>query len=277
MVRSTRSGRREFLRLSTSAFLAAHARVVDGFGQRPRAPGQPLIREIELLAGVPLAELRTFYCGLLGLDATHDSPARLTIQTGATSLTFVPATTGEPRPFYHFAFNIPENKIIGALGWQQERSPLLPIPPRNRAAGYPPSVVDYSHWNAHSVFFLDPAGNVVEYIARHDLPNATPGPFTCRDILYASEIAFIVDDVRTGAAAVRDVGALPQYRGGDDNFMAIGDEQGLLLVMKRGRILNFDPSSTEKAARIFTTRVTIAAAGATDFQWPGSPYSIRLT
>jgi catechol-2,3-dioxygenase len=49
---------------------------------------------------------------------------------------------------------------------------MLPIPERNRAAGFPPEVVDYSHWNAHSIFFLDPAGTVVEYIARHDLKNA---------------------------------------------------------------------------------------------------------
>jgi len=256
-----RSRRREFLRFSASAFMAAHARIVAGFDQRTAASGQPLIREIELLSG---------------LRASHDSPERLTLQAGSTNLTFLPASGADARSFYHFAFNIPENKILDALRWQQERSPLLPIPARNRAAGYPADIVDYSHWNAHSVFFLDPAGNVVEYIARHDLANAAPGPFTARDILYASEIAFVVDEVRAGASAVREVGALAQYRGGDDNFMAIGDEHGLLLVMKRGRILNFDPSSPEKAARIFPTRVTIRGARATDFQWPGSPYAIRV-
>ena len=271
-----RSRRREFLRFSASAFIAAHARVVAGFDQRAAPSRQPLIREIELLSGVSLAELKAFYSGRLGLVARHDSPERLTLQAGATNLTFVPAGRADARPFYHFAFNIPENKILDALRWQQERSPMLPIPPRNRAAGYPASVVDYSHWNAHSVFFLDPAGNVVEYIARHDLANAAPGPFTERDILHASEIAFVVDDVRSGASAVRDVGALAQYRGGDDNFMAIGDEHGLLLVMRRGRILNFDSSSTEKAAGIFPTQVTIRGARATDFQWPGRPYAIRV-
>jgi catechol 2,3-dioxygenase-like lactoylglutathione lyase family enzyme len=271
-----RSRRREFLGFSAAAFVAAHARVVAGLGH-PAAPSRPpLISEIELLSGVDLAELKAFYSGLLGLTASHDSAERLTLQAGSTSLTFVPGSGADTRPFYHFAFNIPENKILDALGWQQKRSPLLPIPPRNRAAGYPDNVVDYSHWNAHSVFFLDPAGNVVEYIARHDLANAAPGPFSARDILYASEIAFIVDDVRSGARAVRDVGALAQYRGGDDNFMAIGDEHGLLLVMKRGRILNFDPSTTEKAARIFQTRVTVRGTRATDFQWPGSPYAIRV-
>ena len=55
---------------------------------------------------------------------------------------------------------------------------MLPIPERNRAAGLPPDIVDYSHWNAHSIFFLDPGGNVVEYIARHDLKNGAPGAFS---------------------------------------------------------------------------------------------------
>jgi hypothetical protein len=50
----------------------------------------------------------------------------------------------------HVAFQYSENKIVAAREWQLARSPLLPIPERNRAAGLPPDVVDYSHWNARS-------------------------------------------------------------------------------------------------------------------------------
>jgi hypothetical protein len=40
---------------------------------------------------------------------------------------------------------------------------------------------------------------------RHDLGNAVPGPFTSRDILYASEIAFVADDVPATAETLRGV------------------------------------------------------------------------
>ena len=78
-------------------------------------------------------------------------------------------------------------------------------------------MVDFSHWNAHSVFFYDPAGNVVEYIARHDLKNAAPGGFGSADILYASEIAWIVDDVAATASTLKKVVGIDQYRGASED------------------------------------------------------------
>src|SRR5262249_7227454 len=102
-----------------------------------------------------------------------------------------------------------------------------------RDADYPNDVVNYSHWNAHSIFFFDPAQNVVEYIARHALRNRAEGSFDSRQILYASEIAFVVDEVAAAAQRMREAVGLDQYRGGDDQFRAIGDERGLLLVMCR--------------------------------------------
>ena len=121
-----------------------------------------------------MSAMKAFYGKTLDLRIMDERPDRFSVEAGETRMTFVSSTDtvdGRP-PFYHFAFNIPENKILKALEWQKARTPMLSIPERNRAAGYPPEVVDYSHWNAHSVFFLDPAGNVVEYIARHDLKNS---------------------------------------------------------------------------------------------------------
>ncbi len=124
------------------------------------------ILSLELLSAAPLATMRDFYQRLLGLRVVDDQPERLTIAAGETTLTFVNAEPDDGKPFYHFAFNIPENKIEAASNWQRERTPLLPIPPRLQDSRYPNDVVNYAHWNAHSVFFFDPAGNVVEYIAR---------------------------------------------------------------------------------------------------------------
>jgi catechol 2,3-dioxygenase-like lactoylglutathione lyase family enzyme len=270
-------GRREFLTISAAAFLAAHVRPSAGEPvSRNAIGGAPRISALELLTAAPLSAMKTFYSGALGLRTVDERTNRLTIAAGTTRLTFLPGTPADGQPFYHFAFNIPENKILSALAWQKARSPLLPIPPRNRAAGYPDEVVDYSHWNAHSIFFLDPGGNVVEYIARHDLSNSAAGVFGPEDILYASEIAFVVDDVRSAAAALKPAAGIEQYRGGDEQFMALGDEAGLLLIMKRGRILNFDPSTREKAAGVFPTRAAVRGPVGGEHKWTGFPYSVTV-
>ncbi len=237
----------------------------------------PRILSLELLSGAPISVMKAFYGKTLDLAILEEHADRLTIQAGETRITFVNSSDtvdGRP-PFYHFAFNIPENKILKALDWQKARTPMLPIPERNRAAGFPPEVVDYSHWNAHSIFFLDPAGNVVEYIARHDLKNGDSNAFSWGDVLYASEIGLIVDDVAATAAMLTDVAAVPQYRGGSDQFMAMGDEFGLLLVMKRGRIIDFT-SDPHNGVRVYRTGVTVRGPKPTKYQFADYPYQLGV-
>ena len=55
-------------------------------------------------------------------------------------------------------------------------------------------------------------------------------------------------------------------------LQSLGDEEGFVLVMRRGRILNFDPASDAKAARVYATRVqlrgsTVATTGIDNFPY----------
>jgi catechol-2,3-dioxygenase len=136
-------------------------------------------------------------------------------------------------------------------------------------------VVHYRHWNAHSVFFFDPAGNVVEYIARHDLKNGTPGDFGSADILYASEIAFVVDDVSAEAGRLREAVGLGEYTGTSDQFAALGDAHGLLLVMKRGRLISFE-AAERKTVSVFPTVATVRGARPSKYVLPEFPYEITV-
>jgi catechol 2,3-dioxygenase-like lactoylglutathione lyase family enzyme len=233
----------------------------------------PRIASLELLTAAPLAEMTRFYRDTIGLRVLDEKKDRVTIAGGATSVTFVAAGADAGKPFYHFAFNIPENKIRAARDWQRERTPLIPVPERLRDPEYPDDIVDYSHWNAHSVFFFDPAENVVEYIARHDLSNAAPGGFDTSDILYASEIAFVVDDVPQAAGVLRGVASVPQYRGGDEQFAALGDEHGLLLVFHRGRVISLASERT-KAADVFPVVARVRGAASAKPVLPSYPYTI---
>lgn len=190
-----------------------------------------------------IAELETFYGHELGLP-TQRHGEKLTIDAGATRIVF--SATTEGKPFYHFAFNIPENKLESAVKWQKKRTELVR---RNNQ-----DVVHFSKWNADSVFFRDPAENLLEYIARHDLENAATGEFTTTDILYASEIGLVVDDIPKTVTAAKTHLNLDIYRDNAQNFASIGDEHALLVVMKRNR--KWFPAR-KRPAKVFPINATI--------------------
>jgi hypothetical protein len=276
--------RRHFLgsAATTAAFFAMHDSPLLGT-QLPAAAALqmdtkvPRILGLELLSGAPMAAMKQFYGKTLDLRLLDERDDRFTVEAGESRITFVnSAETVDGRPpFYHVAFNIPENKIVKALEWQKARSPILAIPERNRAAGFPPEVVDYQHWNAHSVFFLDPAGNVLEYIARHDLKNPDNAPFGWSDILYVSEIALIADDVPAMAETLKGTASVAQYRNGDADFMAMGDEYGLVLVMRRGRVIDFT-GNAENGVRVYPTGITLRGAAAAKHQLAGHPFALTI-
>lgn len=231
------------------------------------------ILSLRLLTAAPLAKMKDFYHGRLGLPVLEEQSDQITIGAGATPITFVNAGHAHGEPFYHFAFNIPENKLLLAREWQRERAPLILSPPNRRDPRYPDDVRHFPNWNAHSVFFWDAANNIVEYIARHDLKNSDPGPFTSEDILYASEIGFVVDDVSATALKLKKDLALSPYPLGTDHLWAMGDEHSLLLVLKEGLLWGANTDSPKKFD-VFPTVVGICGVKPTKYVIPDYPYEI---
>lgn len=266
--------RRKFLHLSTSASVLAIINAHTAFAQwgcsvsKDRIKGSARITALRLLTTTSLAEMKKFYAETIGLPVVTDKPEELTIKAGETTITFI-RSNEENRPFYHFAFNIPENKIQKALEWQRKKTPVIHPNPE----GTKDQVVNFAHWNAHSIFFLDPAGNLLEYIARHGLANATEGDFSVNDILYASEIAFIVDDVNASGKELQTGLNIKEYKPLTHNFWPIGDESGLLLVLQKGRVWSSNPGQKNETA-VFKTSATVKTDGNQDWKFPGYPYEI---
>ena len=57
--------------------------------------------------------------------------------------------------------------------------------------------------------------------------------------------------------------------------MAMGDEYGLLLVMKRGRVIDFT-AKPENGARVYRTAVTVRGSKATKHQLADYPYLLDV-
>ena len=225
------------------------------------------IRALVLHAADPQA-LAPFYRDTLGLDVCEASAGDVVVQAGATRVTFRPAEPGSA-PYYHVAFNIPENKIERAIEWAAPRFPLIHVP----GVGEP--LVHFEAINAHSVYFWDPAGNLVELIARHDLNNAREGPFDFQDIRSCSEIGLVVDDVQRTVERLDEtfgVGVYPAGRTPSDTFSMVGDATGTFILVLRDRTWLM---TDDLPGRVFPTEVTLAGTGGAELRFPGFPYVIR--
>jgi len=277
--------RRQFLKTTTTStaalWMAAHTELGLGASlltsSAPKSDGAKQghrIQSLRLSTAVALHEMKAFYHDLLGLPVLEESKSEITFAGGLTPITFVKSDPADGNPFYHVAFNIPENKLLAAHAWQKERTALLPPRPHRyddlHDKDFPDDVIHFKTWNSHSVFFLDPAGSLIEYIARHDLDNGAEGSFSTKDILYASEIGFVVDDVAEVAESIKQEFGLDNYRG----VWTVGDEYGLLLVLSNGYPWGSVPADRPKG--IFPTMARIRSKKAAAFKIPGYPYQITV-
>lgn len=207
-----------------------------------------------------LGSQEQFYRDILHLP-TVASDGALLVQVGSTQLVFRQAEM-EPGQAYHFAFNIPENRFEEARTWLAGRVPLL-------ESNTGEDSFNFANWNAHATYFRDPAGNILELIARHGLNNASDLPFDARGLLCISEIGLTSDDVKHIVGSLQGLG-LPIYDGeGSDNFTAVGDEHGLFIVVKRGRTW-FPDFGTP--ADCLPLNVTFSMAPAATATLSGPPY-----
>jgi len=119
-------------------------------------------------------EAPAFYERALGLPRDGDA-----IRIGETVLRFEP---GDGEPFYHFALLVPGDRFDPALAWARERVEILG------------DVFDAEAWDARAVYFHDPAGNIVELIAHHELEqNGRVGDFGGDELVGFSELGIVGD------------------------------------------------------------------------------------
>lgn len=182
------------------------------------------IKELTLWSG-KLNETKSYFRDKLELPVIQESETEFTVQIGATAVTFKTAE-GKEQPYYHLAFNIPENQFAEAKAWAKERLVL------NQHEGKDETFFDY--WNAHAFYFEDPSGNLLECIARHDMSNASTEPFTSASLLEVSEIGMPTDQVLAVVQQLDDLG-VPNYQEVKEAFTPVGDEHGLGIVVKQGR------------------------------------------
>lgn len=180
------------------------------------------------LHATDLDAIQSFYTGVLGLKLVDHNTDTISFQAGSTTLMF--RQSAIINPVYHFAFTIPANKLDEAYQSLQGKVHFI-----EGAPGVP--IVDFSNWNAKSFYFLDNSGNVLEFIVRFDLHNEAPQPFSGEQICAVSEIGLVTESVPTLSKYLEDFYGLPAFEKQPmlDNFAAIGNDHGLLILSAKGR------------------------------------------
>ena len=189
-----------------------------------------IINKVTLYSHV-LDEMRDFYVGELGFELHSLTDDGFAIKVGESVLE-MKSYHLQDKPFYHFAINIPTNLFTSAKKWAKSKVELM------KEDGV--DEVHFSLSHAHAFYFLDPSGNIVEFISRYAVsPESQSKTFCARESLCISEINLTTDEVGDIGNTLMGLG-LPVRKDesineGRLNFIGQHEEGSFLLLGPRNR------------------------------------------
>jgi catechol 2,3-dioxygenase-like lactoylglutathione lyase family enzyme len=181
------------------------------------------LRSVTLATADP-DTLRPFYAETLGLSVS-DTAEGFVVAVGASAMEFRRATA-DTAPTYHVAFSVPGGSADAAADWLAARADLSSDGERTRFR--------YESLGATAVYAVDPAGNVLELLARDGRAGSDESrEFGPDSLLDVGEIGAVVDDVPGAAAALADV--FDVDGSSEAGFAYLGDEDGAFVLAAPGR------------------------------------------
>lgn len=205
-----------------------------------------------LLTARRLEETARFYERSLRLPVVRE-PGEVTVTVGASLLVF--QEDPEAASDHHLAFTIPTGSFDTARAWLSTRAELLERDGTVEFEG-PPT------WNSRSLYFAGPDGSVLELIERRELGNDSGDQFGSDSLLCVSEVGVAVPDVPAAVADLGGKGIRPYGNPPADDFAAVGDANGLLILVPPGRA--WFPA-TDRIAAQSSTKVHLADGRALRF------------
>lgn len=197
-----------------------------------------------------IEEQSRFFSNLLSPEFVEQSGQGIKVKMGASELEVLQSSLA-PESVYHIAFNIEPRLLRQSLHYLAA-SGVDPIPFENKP------VIDFPDWNAQSVYFKDADGNILEFIARYNLMTGNQDTiFIPQHILSISEVGIPVNDTKHFISAIESLSNWRTWKTNGPEFSAVGDEEGLLIVVKEPR--NWFP--TPIAAKQLPVELALEGAG----------------
>lgn len=171
-----------------------------------------------------LQEQLKFYRDNLQMEISHQSEDHFHLLAGYSVLEFRRREKSTP---YHIAFHIPDKQEEEALRWLQERVSVL--------KSNNDEIVDFSNWDAKSLYFYDEDKNVMEFISRRDLNKPESAIFSGKSIVGIGEIGMPTENIQEKFDFLQQNCGLEVFDGSFERFCAIGDPQGLFITINKNR------------------------------------------
>ena len=163
-----------------------------------------------------------FYRDLLGLEIRDQKEKSFEIVMESSILKFRQDKNFTP---YHIAIYIPDKQEEKALAWLKTRVSIL----KNGKD----EIVDFSAWDAKSIYFYDEDKNILEFISRKNFNKPVSEVFSEKSLLGIAEIGLATNDIEEKFIFLHQQYELEIFDGNFEKFCAIGDHQGLFITINK--------------------------------------------
>lgn len=199
-----------------------------------------------------------FYSTTLGLQLVEKTERSLSYAVHFSRLTFE-LTEAEVCPTYHFAFNIPLNKMQEALTWLSTRVQLILNEDQKQ-------IVDFKDWKAQAIYFYDSNQNILEFIGREGLQNNSAKAFDTEGILCLNEVGIVTEEPLKLAEEILGKTKVNYFDKGPkrSDFVAMGDDNGLFVISTVHR--NWYPTSHQAQKYNVGVAIRVGVNNPCDYQ-----------
>lgn len=216
------------------------------------------IKQIELSIN-HFKETVAFYKNIFGFIQQISEDNRVSFQVGESVLTFIKDEQHDY--FYHFAFNIHANLFQEAKAWLSSKVALAKEEGEDE--------IEFDEFmKAKACYFEDPAGNIVELIARKETsPKSSYKVFLPKDnILSISEIGLGTSKIKEYAEKIQylDIPIRHQKKLYEENYLNFfGEyEDGAFIILSPlGRKWLFSAKTAIEAPLVIHTNKGIISTG----------------
>lgn len=209
--------------------------------------------------------MEAFYTDTFGLPVVERATDRFAVEVGDTVVEFT-RTDDDTDPFYHFTWDVPENRFDEAKAWLDERTELLESPSGDHEVYF--EALDF-----HSVYFLDPAGNLGEFAARHSLDTASDRSFDATEFVRVSEVGVPVEDVVDAVETLEAETVISPHPAAEEinpEICPVGNDAGMFPMMKVGK----EWFMTDKPAEVHPITVELRGDTADRYEFDDYPYTL---
>ncbi len=124
------------------------------------------------------------------------------------------------------------------------------------------------------LYFGDPAGNVLELIARDDLGDVAAGAFGVEDLLYVNHAGLVVGDMDAATTEIRGTLGLEPTAPPTPTFTKLGDAYRHVVLVPKGRVWL---PEMNRGAEVFAAGVVMHGPQPASLSFGDLPYQITIS